>query len=317
MSDVAGIAADGGHPSMRRVWWQLARPFSLTASIIPVLVGTAVAVASGAFRAPDLFLAMLVSAVLIQIATNMFNEYYDYKRGLDTPETIGIAGAIVRGLVPPIVVFRGAVVCFAIALVLGLHIVSRTGPEVLIIGVASALAGFLYTGGPAPIAYGPLGELEVFVFMGPVIVGLSYFIHAGSISPAAVWASVPVACLVASILLANNLRDVAADRQVGRRTLPVVLGRRTGLVVFCLLFGVAYLSVVAAAATGILPQSAIISIATVRTPMRLVRQFLATEEPRQLHACVRGSAGLHARFGLLLATGIALGPVLGWHPPAV
>jgi len=300
-----------------RVWWQLARPFSLTASIVPVLVGSAVAFATlREIPRPDLLLAMLVASVLIQIATNMFNEYFDFKHGLDTLQTVGIAGAIVRGLVPASTVFKAATACYVIALVLGLYIVFRTSPVVLLLGLASAAGGYLYTGGPRPIAYTPFGELEVFIFMGPVIVGLAYFIQAGSFAPSAIWASLPVACLVAAILLANNVRDVVADGRVGRRTVPVVLGRKAGLGVFVALVAGAYVVATAAVALGFLPLSALLPLLTIPMPFRLVRLYAATEEPSRLNAGVRGSAALHARFGLLFASGIALGPLLGWQPPA-
>lgn len=315
MSGTASSIAEPGRPSRRSTWWRLARPFSLTASTVPVLVGSAAAVATGGFRSADLFLIMLAAAILVQVATNMFNEYYDYQHGLDTPETVGIAGAIVRGLVPAADVFKGAIACYAAALGLGLYLVSRTSPEVLIAGVASALGGFLYTGGPVPIAYTPFGELEVFIFMGPVIVGLAYFIQVGAMTPTAWAASFPVGSLVAAILLANNLRDIVADAGVGRRTVAVALGRRVGLVMFGALFASAFLLVVGAVALRLLPITALLPLVVAPMPVQLVRLYLSTSEPRSLNAGVRGSAALHARFGLLFAFGIALGPLIGWQPP--
>src|SRR6266540_945362 len=130
----ASIPVSQSQPAAWRVWWRLLRPFSLTASILPVLVGTSVAFASGTFHSVALFVAMLVASVLIQIATNMFNEYYDYKHGLDTPQTVGIGGAIVRGLVPPIGVFAAAMGCLVGALALGTYIVLNTAPEVFFVG---------------------------------------------------------------------------------------------------------------------------------------------------------------------------------------
>lgn len=312
MSEASLSMAPQGRPATWRIWYRLARPFSLTASVLPVLVGGSVAFATGAFAHVDLFLAMLVASVLIQIATNMFNEYYDYKHGLDTPQTVGIAGAIVRGYVAPITVLAAAMGCLVLALGLGTYIVGRTTPEVFLVGVACAFAGYLYTGGPLPIAYTPLGELEVFVFMGPVMVGLTYFIQAGQLSAPAIWASLPVGCLVASILLANNLRDHVADRQVGRRTIPVVLGRKVGLAIYVALLVGASLTTAAAVVMGALPWPALLPLITARTPIRLVGLYLSHEEPRALDRAVRGSAGLHARFNLLLALGIALGPMVGW-----
>ena len=304
------------------VWWRLARPFSLTASIVPVLVGSVVAFATVPLPLPervrvDLLVAMLVASILIQIATNMFNEYFDFKHGLDTPQTVGIAGAIVRGLVPASAVFRAATACYVVALILGLYIVFRTSAVVLLLGLLSAAGGYFYTGGPKPIAYTPFGELEVFIFMGPVIVSLAYFIQAANFSAPAIWASLPVACLVAAILLANNVRDVAADGRVGRRTLPVVFGRGAGLGVFVALVAGAYLIVVVAVVLRDLPFTALFPLVTLSMPLRIVRLYTTTDEPSRLNAGVRGSAALHARFGLLFALGIALGPFVGWQPPVL
>lgn len=317
MSEAAFPQADR-RPFDWRVWWRLARPFSLTASIVPVLVGSAVAIATNSFAAPDRLLAMLVASVLIQIATNMFNEYFDFKHGLDTPQTVGIAGAIVRGLVPAGTVFRVAAACYVVAAILGLYIVFTTSsPIVLLLGLTSAAGGYFYTGGPWPIAYTPFGELEVFVFMGPVIVCLAYFIQVGSFAPSAIWASLPVGCLVAAILMANNVRDVVADGRVGRRTVPVVLGRRASLRVFVALVAAAYVVVAAAVLFSYLPATSFLPFITLAMPVRLVRLYISTEEPSQLNAGVRGSAALHARFGLLFALGIALGPLIGWRPPSL
>lgn len=302
-------------PTHWRLWWRLARPFSLTASIIPVLVGTAVAAADGSLHAWDVALAMLVASMLIQVATNMFNEYYDYRRGLDTPESVGIAGVLVHGSLRPLEVFGAAILCFALALALGIYIVLRTDPMVFWIGVASALAGYVYTGGPFPLAYTPIGELEVLVFMGPVIVGLAYFIQAGHLSPVALWASAPVGCLVAAILLANNLRDMQEDHQAGRKTLPLVVGKTTALAIYAFLMLGAFLATAAGVALLALPPTALLVLVVAPSVGPLVRLYRATAESAMLDRGVRGSAALHARFGLLLAGGLGLGPLAGWTPP--
>ncbi len=287
------------------LWWRLARPFSLTASAAPVLVGCSVAFTDGTLRRADLAAAMLVASLLIQVATNMFNEFYDYRRGLDTPGTVGIAGAIVTGAVAPRVVFMGGALCFLIAFGLGMYLVFSAGLVVFWLGVASALAGFVYTGGPWPIAYTPLGEIEVFVFMGPVIVGLAYYIQAGTFSPGAQWASIPIGCLVAAILLANNLRDVAADAAKGRRTLPIILGRRASRLIYALLVAAAPAAVLIAVLTRGLPPTALVALLAAPFAVPILRLLRATDDPTRLNGAVRGSAALHARFGLLLALGIS------------
>jgi len=269
-----------------------------------------VAVYEGSFRHPALFAAMFVASVLIQIATNMFNEYYDYRRGLDTPQTVGIAGAIVSGRIAPIAVFAAAISCYFVALMLGIFIVLNSSPYVLFWGMASALAGYLYTGGPLPIAYTPFGEATVGFFMGPVIVGLAAFIQTGSLTSSALWASLPIGCLVAAILLANNIRDIVADARAGRHTVPITLGRNAGIAVFAALLGGAYVIAVLAVLLRELPPTALLPLLTLPIPPRLVGLFRSTEDPRALNAGVRGSAALHARFGLLFALGIALWPLV-------
>ncbi len=153
--------------------------------------------------------------------------------------------------------------------------------------------------------------------MGPVIVGLAYFIQANSFGPSAIWASLPVACLVAAILLANNVRDIVADARIGRRTLPVVFGRRAGLGIFIALVAGAYACAALAVVLRYLPATALLSVVTLPMPVNIVRLYISTEEPAHLNAGVRGSAALHARFGLLFAFGIALGSIIGWQPPSL
>ncbi|MSQ24081.1 MAG: 1,4-dihydroxy-2-naphthoate polyprenyltransferase [Chloroflexi bacterium] len=314
MSETLPHLASSGVAASRsprwRVWWRLARPFSLTAAVVPIAVGTAVAVADGTFYSFALFGAMLLASILIQIATNMFNEYYDFKRGLDNQDTVGIAGAIVRERTAPLAVFGAAIGCFVVALGLGLLIVARTDPMVFVVGTACALAGYLYTGGPLPVAYTPLGEIEVFVFMGPVMVGLAYFIQAGALSSPALWASAPIACLVAAILLGNNIRDIVADRRAGRSTLPIVFGKTGAVVIYTILIGAAFVATVLATLARQLPVTVLAGLVTAPLALRLIRLYGTSEGPEQLDAGVRGSAALHGRFGLLFALGIWVGPLV-------
>jgi 1,4-dihydroxy-2-naphthoate octaprenyltransferase len=151
--------------------------------------------------------------------------------------------------------------------------------------------------------------------MGPVIVGLASFIQTGELTGAALWASAPVGCLVAAILLANNIRDVIADARGGRHTIPIVFGRSAGIGFFVALLVGAYASVVLAVVLRFLPATALLPMLTLTVPGRLVQLYRSTENPTALNAGVRGTAALHARFNLLLAVGIALGPLLARFLP--
>ncbi len=153
---------------------------------------------------------------MIQAATNMFNEYFDYMRGLDTAESVGIAGAITQDGVQPRMILRCAVLLLGLAALLGVYLCLQTTWWLAAIGGASMLVGYLYTGGPYPIAATPLGELFAGGFMGSGIVLLSCFIQQGSMNAYDVLVSIPSAILIAAILTANNIRDLKADRDHGR-----------------------------------------------------------------------------------------------------
>ncbi|MDN5697103.1 MAG: 1,4-dihydroxy-2-naphthoate polyprenyltransferase [Rubrobacter sp.] len=286
-------------------WVRLARPFTLTAAAVPVLFGTALALRDGGFRAGP-FLAMLLASLLIQAATNMFNEYYDEKRGLDTADSVGIAGSIVGGKIPARSVLRAALGLYAVAFVLGMYLVAAGGWAILFLGLISALAGYLYTGGPRPISSTPASEATVFVFMGVLIVVIAYAVQAGEFPPGVTLAALPLGCPVAAILLANNIRDLDEDRRGGRRTLPIVLGRAGGIAVYRGLIAGTYILLVLLVISGAVPFTSLIAAASLPLAARLWRGVSASTVPARLMPVVKGTSGLHAVFGLLYALGVLI-----------
>ena len=208
---------------MSRIWLMAARPRTLPAAIAPVLVGTALAVHDDRFRALA-FVAALLGAVFIQIGTNLSNDYSDARRGADTEDRLGPVRVTAGGLVPPRKVLVATYVAFGLAVLVGLYLVVVAGPELLLVGAASILAGVLYTGGPRPYGYEGLGEVFVFTFFGIVAVTGSYYVHAEALPWEAFAFAVPVGLLAAAILVVNNLRDRVTDARAGKRTLAVRLG---------------------------------------------------------------------------------------------
>lgn len=291
------------------VWLPLARPFTLTASIVPVAAGGALAAWDATFRL-ERFLALLAAAMLIQAATNMLNEYFDYRRGLDTQESVGIAGTIVRGHLPATTVLKGALCVLTGALLIGLYLVAALGPWLLVAGAVSGLAAWLYSGGPLPISATPLGEIEVFAIMGLLLVGLGYAVHTGTLPAWVLVAALPVACLVAAILLGNNLRDMAGDAARGRRTLAILIGRRAGLLLLAVLLYGSFACVVAAVGAGVVPAWALLALLALPLAPPIVKRFQATHVPAELHPAVKAIARLHLVQGLLYAAGIGLAAVL-------
>ena len=294
---------------MIRTWFPLIRPFTLTAAAVPVMVGAALAGWDGEFGW-DRFVTLLLSAILIQAATNMLNEYFDYQRGLDTHESVGIAGSIVRGDLSAGAVKRGAIVALLGALLFGLYLVAVVSPWLLAVGAISVLGAYVYSGGPRAVAWTPFGEAEVFVLMGLLLVGLGYYVHTEEMTASVLIAALPVSCLVAAILLGNNIRDMDGDEAKGRRTLPIVWGRVGGIaILMALLFG-SYILLIVAVLAGAAPWLALLAFASLPLAPPIIRRFRATTIPAALHPAVKGIARLHLVQGSLYALGVAVAAVV-------
>ena len=201
-----------------------ARPRTLPAAVAPVLVGTALAGYAGVFHVLR-FVAALLGAILIQVGTNLSNDYSDARRGADAEDRLGPVRVTAGGLVPPRQVLIATYVTFALAVLAGVYLIVVAGWQLLLVGAASILAGVAYTGGPKPYGYEGLGEVFVFLFFGIVAVAGSYFVQVRHLSWEAFALAVPVGLLAAAILVVNNVRDIDSDRRAGKRTLAVRLGR--------------------------------------------------------------------------------------------
>jgi 1,4-dihydroxy-2-naphthoate polyprenyltransferase len=205
-------------------WIMAARPRTLTLSITPVMVGTSLAWALERKVHWLAVLAAVLGSAFIQLGTNIHNDAADFERGGDGPDRIGPPRVTAAGLLTATAVHRGAVVCFAIAALMGLFLVYVGGWPILALGILSIASGWGYTGGPLPIAYSPLGEVFCVIFFGLGAVGGTYFLCTEQISWPALAAGLAIGSLTAAVLLVNNYRDVVSDARVGRRTLPIVVG---------------------------------------------------------------------------------------------
>ncbi|MGJ7920329.1 1,4-dihydroxy-2-naphthoate polyprenyltransferase [Neobacillus sp. LXY-4] len=288
-----------------KVWWQLTRPHTLTAAFVPVLLGTALAMPLTDIHF-GLFLAMLLACLLIQAATNMFNEYYDFKRGLDTAESVGIGGAIVREGIEARTVLYLALALYGISLLLGVYICANSSWWLALIGSVSMAAGYLYTGGPIPIAYTPLGELFAGFFMGCLIILISFFIQTGTVTGTAILISIPITILVGAILMSNNIRDLDGDKKFGRKTLAILLGRKGAIIFLAGMFIVSYLWVFALILLKIAtPWLAIVLISSPK-PLNAVTGFIRNNMPLQMMPAMKATAQTNTIFGFLLSIGLFL-----------
>jgi 1,4-dihydroxy-2-naphthoate octaprenyltransferase len=250
-------------------------------------------------------LAALVGSLLIQIGTNLTNDYYDFKNGADTAARLGPTRVTQSGLIAPSTVLFAAVGAFLAAVGVGLYLVAVGGWPILVIGILSVLAGFAYTGGPYPLGYHGLGDVFVFLFFGLVAVCGTYYVQAGSVAPAAWLAALPVGAIGTAILVVNNLRDESTDVQAGKRTLVVRLGVRAGKAEYLTLMGVALAIPVAMWLSGLAGPGSLLALLGLPAALPPIRRVLR-ESGRALNPALGETARLQLVFGLLFSLGLWL-----------
>jgi 1,4-dihydroxy-2-naphthoate octaprenyltransferase len=283
-----------------------ARPRTLTAAVAPVLVGTGLAAFHGVTEWLPAAAAM-VGAVLIQIGTNLANDYYDFVRGGDTEERIGPVRVTQAGILPPEAVRRGMILTLGAAMAVGTYLVWVGGWPIVWIGLASVACAVLYTGGPFPLAYHGLGDVFVFVFFGLVAVAGTYYVQ-GLSWPGDAWlAGAGLGALSTAILVVNNLRDIETDRKANKRTLAVRLGPAGTKAEYLVALAVAAIVPVVGVVRFGWPSLALAALACAPLAVTPTRTVLTFEHPAQLLPALGGTARLVVVYGVLLAAGLALG----------
>ena len=295
------IQADSGW----RVWWQLTRPHTLTAAFAPVFLGTMIALNHTTIDWP-LFWAMLIASLLIQAATNMFNEYYDFARGLDNENSVGIGGAIVRNGVTPKTVLTLALILYAIAAAIGIWICAQTSWWLLAVGGAAMAIGYLYTGGPYPIAYTPFGELFSGVVMGFLIVIIAFYIQTGNVTAEAAMLAIPSTLLVAAIMLANNIRDIVGDTASGRKTLAILVGREKAVTILAGFFILSYLWILVLVLFADLTFWSLLVFLSAPKAIGVVKTFKRFKEPLEVMPAMKATGIINTLFAFLLGCSLLL-----------
>lgn len=293
-------------PSALDAWYWASRPYTLGASAVPVFVGTSIAARAGAFDLV-LFLCTIVASVLVQVGTNLTDEYVDHRKHGGLNKFAAPHKVIMRGLLSERVVYWGIVASFGAATLLGLYLVSQAGWPILIVALASLAVAYTYSGGPMPLGDVGLGELTVFIFMGPLMVLGTYYVQTHSLAWPALWASVPVGLLVTSIMQCNNVRDIDEDRRSGKRTLARALGPRLARHAYTALVVIAYLSIAAGALLGALPLGVLFALTTFPLAIRNVSALKRATERPALNRVLMHAARLHALTGFVLAAGVVVG----------
>ncbi len=285
-------------------WILAARPRTLGAAVIPVLAGGALAFAAGNLD-PMAMVLIIACAVLIQIATNYFNDAIDHAKGADTAERLGPTRVTSSGLLAPRTVMTGGAVCLALAVALSIPLVLHGGWPIVVIGIFSLFFAYAYTGGPFPLAYLGLGEIFVVLFFGIIAVAGTFYLNTLELSSAAVLAGLQIGLHSSVLLAVNNLRDIDSDRAANKRTLAARFGltfarrENAALVMAPFVLGIAWLPL------GYL-WAFLLPLMTLPLAWWLARACLVANPDRSVNQLLAQAAALHAAFGLLLALAFLL-----------
>ncbi|MCI0710400.1 MAG: 1,4-dihydroxy-2-naphthoate octaprenyltransferase [Chloroflexi bacterium] len=308
------------------IFWRAMRPWSFGATLVPVVLGSAIAGYdrvtryNAAFTRVSLrpkialdgydwtfdwgiFALAFIGAIAFQAGTNLVNDYYDHVKGADNESSLGIGGTIQRGELSPRSVLAYGIIMFVLGSAIGLYLVTVSGPFILYLGIFSVLAGFFYTAGPVALAYIGLGEITVSTFMGPIIVIGAYYVQVQNVNIEPILAALPIAFTVSAILQANNIRDIESDREVGKRTLATIFGKRFANIEYFVLVGGAYVLTLVLVLVGVMPAYTLIAFITLPSALSLMYRVASNPPPPALNPVLRRTAQLHTRFGLLLTTG--------------
>jgi len=315
VEDEAGpsLRSHAGFSGRLRFWLKATRAVSFPLSILPVALGTVLAVMQGAFD-PLVFILSLVGGVAAHAGANLVSDYNDFRKGIDTPDALSShPGALVDESLPPERILAASFVISMLAVAAGTVLAVKVGYAILLIGAVGLLGGILYTSGSFAYKYRGLGELFIFFLMGPLMVSGAYYVQLRRIELLPIVLSLPLGLLVASVTLANNLRDIVDDRKSGTRTLPMRVGIRAAKRLYYGMLILPYALVGGAVAGDLSLFPLLLTLLSLPAAVRAIRAVWTsgdTAEEIRARAAERryplNSIRLHLRFGVLLITGCLL-----------
>jgi 1,4-dihydroxy-2-naphthoate polyprenyltransferase len=285
-------------------WIAAARPRTLSLAVTPVVAGVALATAESGRLDVPIALATVLAAVAIQVGTNLHNDAADFERGTDTAARVGPPRATAQGWFTAAQVKRAAHFAFLTAFLFGIYLCLHGGWGILLLGLASLAAGYAYTSGPRPIAYGPFGELFVLLFFGVAATVGSHYLQTLSFSLTSVVVGLSLGLPAAAVLLLNNYRDIETDCAAGRRTLCHYLGTGRSRLLYLSLLAAPFPSLLALD----LPGRTWPILAVLPFGGWLVAKILGGAVRAELNPLLGSTALFQSALAMLLVLGFALPP---------
>lgn len=288
-------------------WIQAARPHTLWAAVVPVLVGSGLAAGDGVFRW-DAATAAMIASIAIQVAANFANDVFDARKGADTDDRIGPARMVASGAISDHAMWIATWLAVGVGALAAVWLIAIAGWWVAVIGIVATAAMLGYVGGATPYGYRGLGELFVFVFFGVVATVGSRWVHDGSLTLTALLLSIPVGFPVTAILVANNIRDIETDAASGKRTLAVTLGRERTRTLYAALIWGTFFALGMFVIGGLVPVATGIAVFWVPLAVPLISTVKTTTDGPALIGVLKGTARLELFVGVSIAVGASLGP---------
>lgn len=288
-----------------QAWMLASRPKTLTAAVVPIMVGTALAYALGVTIDWMIPICAFLSATFIQIGTNLVNDAQDYKKGADTDLRLGPVRVTQMGYFTARQVLGGGFACFALAALCAIPLVVLGGAPIATILIASLICGYLYTGGPAPLAYHGLGDLFVILFFGWIATGTTFYLQTGYVTMDAFVAGAQIGMLAVVMIAINNLRDCEEDAKVNKRTLAVRFGQRFAKIEIILMSLVPFVLNIYWASQGML-YAALIPLLVLPVAIGVCYQTWITPSGRIYNRYLGISAMVQLLFGVALTVGLCL-----------
>lgn len=289
-----------------RKWLQAIRPFSLSGSVVPVVLGSILAIKVAPFYV-GYFILSVIAVVLLQAGVNLLSDYDDYINKVDTKDSHGSSGVILEKLLTPAEVHKGGLTLMALGSLIGLYLAYERGWVVLLLGIIGAIGGYCYTGKPFTLKYKGLGAPLVFLLFGPLMVLGSFYVQAQTFSLAAFLASVPVGLLTTAILHANDIRDIEHDKNARIKTLSILTGRKKAIIIYNSFITLSYSFVIIGIVAKAIPYWSLLCFATIPSAIKMIRKLQTSyQDITCIIALDKETGQLQAQFGVLFVLSLLI-----------
>ena len=289
------------------IWWLAIRPKTLSISITPVLLGSALAWHDQSIFSSLTFCIVLLSALCIQIGTNLYNDAADFEKGADTSERLGPGRAAQQGWLSAEQIKTGALISFIIAFIAGIYLAWLGGIAIIVLGLISILCGYAYTAGPKPIAYSPFGELFVLIFFGLCAVAGTYYLQSQKLELLILFIASGPGSIAAAILLVNNYRDLEGDERANKLTLVHYTGRPIARFIYSgmILYPYLLLFTLPLFQTGY-SWFVLLPLLSILPAYKVIRLLYTLEISVKLNIVLVKTAQLQITYALLLSLGLMI-----------